>query len=261
MQESEGQSGGSRKSLESVDRVVRVLRTVDAEDPITLADVARRCDLSEATALRYLTSLALHGLVERTPSGRYRLGWELFRLGRQVAVSRVPRNVTLPVMEQLREQFNETVNLALREQDEVVIIEVLESKRTLKPVNQVGQHDPWHASALGKAMLATMPQPSRDVLLDRIALTRLTDATIVDRTALERELEITRHRRFAIDRCEVEVDLTCVAAAVLGPNGAPAYAISVSFPTFRVEEAVLQRAGEAAVAAAGELRDRLGYSR
>lgn len=250
-----------RKSLDSVDRVVRVLRALESEEPVTLADVARRAELSEPTALRYLASLCLHGLVERTTSGRYGLGWELFRLGNQALANRVPRDVAIPVMEQLREQFNETVNLALREGDELVVVEVLQSKRSLKPLNEVGQRDPWHASALGKSMLAFMPETDRSALLDRVGLARFTSHTIVNRQELERELEATRARGYAVDRQEVEGDLTCVAAAVLGPTGVPSYAVSVSFPTHRLEEHVLEQSGAAARTAAEELRRRLGYDR
>jgi DNA-binding IclR family transcriptional regulator len=251
--------GASRRSLESVDRVVRVLRVLESEDPITLADVARRSDLSEPTALRYLSSLCGHGLAERTASGRYRLGWELFRLGREALALRVPRDVALPVMETLRKQFNETVNLGLRERDDLVIVEVLHSRRSLKQVNEVGQRDPWHASALGKAMLAFMTESDRGALLDRVGLARLTPQTIVDRAVLEHQLAETRERGYAIDRHEVEDDITCVAAAVLGPNGAPSYAISVSFPSHRVEEDVLQRAGVSTLAATDDLRRLLGH--
>jgi DNA-binding IclR family transcriptional regulator len=257
----DGDQASSRRSLESVDRVVRVLRTLESDEPVTLADAARRAELSEPTALRYLSSLCIHGLVERTASGRYRLGWELFRLGNQALANRVPRDVALPVMEQLREQFNETVNLALREGDELVLVEVLQSKRTLKPVNEVGQRDPWHASALGKSMLAFMPDGDRSALLDRVGLPRITSRTIVDRLELAQELEVTRKRGYAIDHQEIEDDLTCVGAAVLGPNEAPSYAISVSFPTHRVEDQVLERCGAAAHKAAAELRRRLGYDR
>jgi DNA-binding IclR family transcriptional regulator len=253
------QGGVPRKSLESVDRAVRVLRVLESEDPITLADVARRSELSEPTALRYLSSLCAHGLAERTTSGRYRLGWELFRLGREALALRVPRDVALPIMEQLRKQFNETVNLGLREGDELVLVETLHSRRSLKQVNEVGQRDPWHASALGKAMLAFMPDPDRAALLARIRLRRLTPQTIVNRQVLEEELVETRRRGYAIDNHEVEDDITCVGAAVLGPNGVPSYAISVSFPSHRVEEHLLERAGNATLAAAEDLRRLLGH--
>jgi DNA-binding IclR family transcriptional regulator len=249
-----------RRSLEGVDRVVRVLRMLESDQPRTLADVARRSELSEPTTLRYLSSLCVHGLVERTPSGRYRLGWELFRLGHQALAGRVPRDVAVPVMEQLREQFNETVNLALREGDSLVLVEVLQSKRSLKPVNEVGQRDPWHASALGKAMLAFMTEADRDALLDRSDLRRFTSRTIVGRARLARELATTRDRGYAIDHQEIEDDLTCVAAAVLGPTGTPSYGISVSFPTHRVEDHLIEKCGAAAQAAAAELRSRLGYA-
>jgi DNA-binding IclR family transcriptional regulator len=257
--EADRRDGPVRKSLEGVDRVVKVLRMLESDDPLTLADVARRSELSEPTTLRYLSSLCVHGLVERTSSGRYRLGWELFRLGNQALAGRVPRDVAVPVMEQLREQFNETVNLALREGDSLVVVEVLESKRTLKPLNQVGQRDPWHASALGKAMLAFMSPADRDSLLDRSSLERFTPRTIVDRRQLTRELEATRERGYAIDHQEIEDDLTCVAAAVLGPTGTPSYGISVSFPTHRLEEHLIEHCGTAAQAAAAALRSRLGY--
>jgi len=257
--QNDSQGGAARKSLESVDRVVRILRVLESEDPITLAEVARRSDLSEPTALRYLSSLCAHGLAERTPSSRYRLGWELFRLGGEALALRVPRDVALPIMEQLRKQFNETVNLAFRERDDLVLVETLHSRRSLKQVNEVGQRDPWHASALGKAMLAFMPDAERAALLDRVGLRRLTPQTIVDCRALENELAEIRKRGYAIDNHEVEDDIMCVGAAVLGPNGVPSYAISVSFPSHRAEDDLLKSAGSALVGAAENLRRLFGH--
>jgi DNA-binding IclR family transcriptional regulator len=233
---------------------------LESEDPLTLADVSRRCELSEPTTLRYLASLCVHGLVERTPSGRYRLGWELFRLGQQALAGRVPRDVVIPVMEKLREQFNETVNLALREGDSLLVVEVLQSKRTLKPLNEVGQRDPWHASALGKAMLAYMSEADREALLDRSGMDRFTPRTIVDRPRLAEELTATLEQGYAVDHQEIEDDLTCVAAAVLGPAGTPLFGISVSFPTHRVGTDLIELCGKATQSAAAELRDRLGYA-
>src|SRR5215213_5916588 len=89
------QNGRPKASLDSVERTVRILRTFDAEHELTLADVARRSELNEATALRYLMSLCHFGLVERTPASRYRLGWEVFRLGQLAVANRVPRAIAL----------------------------------------------------------------------------------------------------------------------------------------------------------------------
>jgi IclR family acetate operon transcriptional repressor len=240
---------------------VRILRTFGADEDFTLADIARRVNLSEATTLRYLASLAHFGLVERTPASRYRLGWEMFRLGQLAVGNRFPREIALPVMEQLLEQFNETVNVAVREGDDLVIVEVLQSTRGLKKVNEVGQHDPWHASALGKAMLSAMGPSERRGLLGRSGLPRLTEHTIVDLDDLERDLHEATERGYALDREEAEDDLTCVGAPVFGADGAPILALSVSFLTHRLNPADLDRAGRTIVGACRELRRRLGYGK
>ena len=246
-----------RRSLESVDRTVRVLRAFDAKGGLNLAEIARRSDLSEATALRYLSSLANHGMVLRTPGNRYQLGWELFRLGQLAVENRVPRAVALPIMEQLVDRFNETVNLALRQGDELVIVEVLEGTRTVKKVNEVGQLDPWHASALGKAMLAWMPDEEWRGLVKRNGLTPLTEHSITRMADFERELKDVRRKGVAFDRQETEEGLTCVAAPVMGPGGAPSFALSVSFLTHRLTHGGLDEAASVVREAADELKSRL----
>jgi len=247
------------KSLESVERVARVLRTFESAAAFSLAEIARRSGLNEATALRYLTSLVNNGFVERTPANRYRPGWELFRLGQLALTNRVPREIVLPVMEELRGRFDETVNLAIREGDDLVIVEVMSPTRTVKQLNEVGQHDPWHASALGKAMLAAMAPDESEALLDRTGCPKFTESTVVDRDQLECELAATRERGYAIDSGESEVDLTCVAAPITDSNGAPFYALSVSFLTHRLNPDSIEPAGIAVKEAAAEIRDRLGH--
>jgi DNA-binding IclR family transcriptional regulator len=246
-----------RKTLEGVERTVRILQVLRQHPETTLAEIARDVDLSEATVLRYLSSLTTFGFVERTPASRYHLGWEIFRLGQNVLDAQVPRAEALPVMEELLGHFNETVNLAYRKGDSVVIVEVLHGNRAIKKLNKPGQVDPWHASALGKALLSTMSARERQSLLSRTGLKAFTPNTIVDIDLLEADLSTSLERGYAIDREEAEEDLTCVGAAVPTPSGPSELALSVSFLSHRIKAADISKAGRAITAAAQRLGERL----
>ena len=223
-----------------------------------VTEVAAELDLPKSNAHEILSSMAQAGLLQRTGSGRYRLGWELFRLGQIAVANRVPRQAALPVMEELLDQFNETVNLAVREGDSLVIVEALEGNRSLKRVTQIGQRDAWHASALGKAMLSLMSEDEERALLKRVGTPKLSANTLTSRAQIEGDLAKIRERGYAVDLQESEEDLTCFAAPIASPEGAPLFAISVSFVAFRVEEDEYEGIGGAVRDAAAKLRSRLG---
>jgi IclR family acetate operon transcriptional repressor len=251
---------GRGYSHESLDRAVRVLDAFTGDRPLSLTEIARGAELSDATALRYLTSLCIQGLVERErSSGHYRLGIRLFELGQRALRGRDPRRLAHSYMEGLRDQFEETVNLAMRHGDELVVIEVLESRQSIRKGATVGDKDHWHASSLGKAILAVLPESEVHGLLKRSGQPSLTPKTLTSpRDLVERLQEVRRHG-YAIDDEESEENLRCIGAAVFDDRGSAAYALSVAGPKNRLAARRTKEVGEAVRAAAASLSIALGY--
>lgn len=245
-------------SLIGVERTTRILQCVADAGSANLTEIARGTTLNEATVLRYLNSLASLGFIERFDANQYRLGWEMFRLGRRAYSGQVPSDAILPTMERLVAEFNETVNFAVKKDRAVVIIEVIEGRRSVKKVTEIGQVDPWHASALGKALLASMPDADWREIVSAVGLPALTPHTITSVKKLTAEIKDIRERGFAVDREEAEEELTCVAAAIPTTSGrASSHALSVSFLTHRLPEESIEHAGRQVVSAAREIAARL----
>jgi DNA-binding IclR family transcriptional regulator len=244
--------------LIGVERTARILSAVADANGGNLTEIARRTGLSEATVLRYLNSLAALGYIERFNSSQYRLGWEIFRLGQRAFSGQVPSEVVVPTMERIMGEFNETVNFAAVKDRSVVILEVVESRRAVKKVSDVGQSDPWHASALGKALMASMPDSVWHDLLATAGMPALTAHTITSMKKMRTEIEDIRRRGFAVDREEAAEDLTCVAAAVPSTDaGASRYALSISFLTHRLTPENLEHAGAQVIRGAEEIARKL----
>lgn len=249
--------GESKSTLVGVERTARILQAVEVAETSSLAEIARRTELNEATVLRYLTSLTALGFIERVESSRYRLGWEIFRLGQRVLDGRVPRDAIRPVMEALVAEFNETVNFAIVRQHSILLTEVVESSRAVRKVNFVGQTDPWHASALGKSIMATMPDSEWRAIIEHEGMRHYTKHTITDVDALTAEVNRTRERGYAIDHEEADEELTCVAAAIPTASGPSTSALSISFVTHRTDSELIESASAKIIASAKEIARRL----
>jgi DNA-binding IclR family transcriptional regulator len=124
----------------------------------------------------------------------------------------------------------------------------------------VGGQDVWHASALGKSLLAALPADEARELLGQRGLPRYTPQTITDAGTLMCGLARIRERGYAVDDQEAEPDLSCVDAAVFDRRGHARYAISVSGPAYRLTKRAIPEIGKEVERAAAEIAFRLGYA-
>lgn len=247
----------NRYAVEAVVKALDLLDAFQEAEELTLTEISERVGINKSRAFRLLYSLALRGYVERSADGtRYTLGVKLIE--RAACVRKDLRQLALPFMQRLHAQFNETVNLAILDRGEVLYIEMLESSQPFRMAAAVGSRSPWHSTALGKAIVAHLPEDEWHSLISAAHLMKLTERTITDREQLRKELERVRRRGYAVDEGETEPGAACIGAPIFNLDGRPIAALSLSGPA----ERILPRRREIAmalVAVCQELSRRLGF--
>lgn len=243
-----------RYLVQPVLKAMQVLQLVcEAAEPVTLNQLVRDAGLPKTTVFRYLRTLATMGLIEHdAETDRYRPGIGLWRLTHASSPYETLRQIAMPYMKQLRQRFNETVNLGVLSGSEVFYLEVLESERSLRMQSSIGSTDPLHSTSLGKVFLAFRP-PAQRALLIQPVLPRLTENTITDRAALLEQLEVIRATGYAIEIGENEEGSYCIAAPICDARNIAVAAISLSSPISRFDESARQTICAGLMTAAGEI--------
>lgn len=231
----------------------------EARRPLTLTEICARVRLPKTTVFRYLYTLREAGLVTHNPTtDLYQFSLRVWELG-QLADER-PRigEIALPFMRQLRDRFNETINLAILDDKEVVFLDTVESRHAVLAHVTPGSRYPAYCMALGKAMLAFMPEEQwRRHVPPR--LSPRTSTTITSLTALKQDLQSTRERGYALNQGENEEDACCVGAPIFDQSGQVLAAVSLSAPGRRLYRALDNGAAAAVMQTVAAISQRLGY--
>jgi IclR family transcriptional regulator, KDG regulon repressor len=224
-------------SIAVVSRAMDVLEALEASDePLGTSDLARRLNTTKSAVFRILATFEKRGYVTKDPvTARYALGPRLAVLGERALSSIDLRRIARPVLERLHADFDETVNLGVLESGDIVYIDMVESSHGLRMAAKIGSRHPAHSTALGKAMLAFLPDSELAILLPPHLMAQ-TDHTITDPHLLRRELQRVRLQGTAEEIGENEHGARCVGVAVFDQRGRPAAAISVSGPDSRIDD-------------------------
>jgi DNA-binding IclR family transcriptional regulator len=250
---------GREQGVRSVERAIAILDLLGQGGWRTGADVARELQVHRSTALRLLGTLDRHGLVERDQrTAKYRLGRRLPQLASVVTGEFDLRYLARPVCERLSEAVGETVTLDVLVGESIEPIEQATASTSVVRVNWLGRRYPAHCTASGKVILAFGPEAVRVRVLVQ-PLERWTASTVVDREALEAQLERARQTGYARTHEELEVGLDALAAPVFEANGDVVAALDVSGPSHRLRGKERPDLVRATQDAAADLSRRLGY--
>lgn len=257
-----GREQDGARGVQALERALDVLEALAAQrQPARLADLSRELGLHKSTVHRLLATLGKRRYVERdADTGRYRLGLKVFELGSWFFNRMELRQEARPLLQELVDQTLETAHLGILDEGQVVYIEKVESPQTVRMYSELGKRAPAHCTAMGKVLLAHLPEPELDRIIATRGLTRYTSNTIVDAEQLKDHLRRVAGQGYAIDDTEHEEAIRCVAAPVRNYRGEVVAALSVSGPAVRLSRERIGEVARLVRATALRISRRLGYN-
>jgi len=247
---------GTRTGTQAIDRASQLLvHVVEEDDAPTVGELAQLAGLPKSTTSRLVGALERQGLVQRDPSGgAISPGPVLLRYAHRETTRPDLVELAGETLERLARASGETANLGIATSTAVEMLDQRDSRHIVGSTNWVGRRVPHHGSVIGKVFLAEGALRMPSGLLEQLG-----PRTITDVSDLRRDLELARARGYAVAVDELEAGLWSVAAPVHDAGGSVVAALSISGPTVRLHDGLLDELGRLVRDEASTLSVRIGY--
>ena len=224
-------------SIHSVENAFSLLEALsDKGLELGIAELCKKIALSKGTVHRLLGTLKNLGYIEQNPQNRkYYLTVKIFKLGTAVT-DKIGLVQIIPYMKKLSQQFNETVNLAILDRDEITYLYSVGSDNTLRLDLKIGSNQPAYCAAVGKVLLTYLSEQELDGYLERVKLKSYTPYTITSKEYLKKDLKLIRERGYSFVNEEYMVGVSCVAVPLKDKQGKVYAGLSFSVPTVRIDK-------------------------
>jgi DNA-binding IclR family transcriptional regulator len=225
---SEGKNGQSY-SIEVLNRAIDILSVFTPSRPaLGLSEVVGLVGLPKTTVFRILNTLVERGLCDQDPdTGRYSLGFRLMQLADVRRRQFNLRDISMPVMREIRDAVGETVVLSIRAGDYRFHIDFAEGLHPMRRMADPGRQAPLYAGAAGKVFLAGMDNDEIEDYLRRTPLRSLQKNTITKKAVLMREIALIRERGFGESQSELLLGGGALAAPIKDYAGATVGVIDI----------------------------------
>lgn len=250
-----------KDTVQSIERALAILELLSGrEDGLGITELAEGTGLSKSTVHRLLHTLMVTGYIrQRKSNANYLLTMKLYHLGARTVERLDVLKAARPTLEHLRDETREVVHLVLREGNEIVYVDKVESDYTIRMHSSIGRKSPMYCTAVGKAMLAEMPDAEIEALWKTMDIQTYTEHTITEFPAFMEEIRRIRSLGYAMDEEENEKGVRCIGAAVLDYRGIPVAAFSVSGPTVRMTDEKIKAYRGEVLQAREEISREMGY--
>ena len=226
----------NKEKIKSIDKALDVLEFLSANDlEIGIVEISKQLNMGLSTVHRILATLKSRNYIIQNPkTAKYRLGIKLFELGCEVQSTKNLIKMVRPYLRELSRITNETANVAILEDKEVIYLDTIESSETLRTEIRQGTRTPAHCTALGKCLLAFLTDSDFEQLYRRDEqITSLTPQSISSWSELKRELNKVKEQGYALDLEEYKIGIHCVGVPIFNGKGEAIAAISITGPASR----------------------------
>jgi IclR family acetate operon transcriptional repressor len=255
-----GKPGAATVQVQSLTRGLSLLEALArAEGGLTLTDLAQRVELAPSTAHRLLATLEKMGYVYQGGElGRWYVGLQAFTVGTSFLANRDFVAQSHPYMRRLMEQSGETANLGILDGTDAVFIDQVQCREMMRTIVKLGSRVPLHASGVGKAIFAALPDDEIEAILKVKGLPRITANTITSPETMWAAIRVIRQRGWSFDDEEHALSTRCVAAPIYNEHAEVLGAISVAGPSSRLPDERIKQLGPLVAHIAEDLTHRLG---
>jgi DNA-binding IclR family transcriptional regulator len=233
----------------------------NADTPKELGVISRDLSMNKSTVYRFLNTLEQIGYVSKDiQAGRYLLGSKVVWLASKFLGSLDIHRLARPYLEALAQKTGETVHLAILDDYHVIYIDKVDGKQPVQMASRVGNRMPAHSTGLGKALLSAFGEGKWRQYVENAGLQPFTPQTITDPEVFYRHMQISKERGYAIDNCENEEGIRCVAVPIVDHANRPVAALSITGWSLTLTPERYSSLAETAKETAQLISKRLGFS-
>ncbi|MFD1609762.1 IclR family transcriptional regulator [Oceanobacillus luteolus] len=248
---------------QSLLRAIKLLDCFNDKAELSLLELVEISNMPKTTVFRLVTSLVEAGLLVKVPYSthdvRYKLGLKLLQLGMRVMNQLEYREIALPYMKEINAKLNESVHLAVIEEDEAVYVEKLDSNKPVRLVIKIGARAPLYAGSAPKVLLAHTKETKRNEYLQQLELKKIAPNTIVDRDKLIQELTKIQKQGYAFSREEFFKDTIGYSCPIFDGAGQLVAALGISMPVIEFSDEKGNEILNELINAAKMISSELGY--
>ncbi|MFM5715992.1 DNA-binding transcriptional regulator KdgR [Aeromonas allosaccharophila] len=250
----------SPDSVSSVLKVFGILQALSEQKDIGVTELSQRIMMSKSTVYRFLQTMKTLGYVNQEgETDKYTLSLKLFELGGRALEHQDLIQIADVQMHRLGKLTKETLHLGALDENSVVYLHKIDSEYNLRMYSRIGRRCPLYSTALGKVMMAWLPEEEVRSMLAGVTFERFTEHTLANVDALLAELAQVRGQGYAEDNEENENGLRCFGVPIYNRMGRIITGLSLSLPIVRFEESKRAELVSLLHEAAARISAELGY--